>query len=187
MTYQLVVRLALRWTCITHSLHQIYPKLPWNSFLISFAAVLPTKVGFIVDGTTTANFELVKRFIFNVGRMFQLEGSEFNIVQFGRNPTKVVIDSKQVSEVENHEWGHLLWYNLRLLSPRSQTWWKPCQVNAGKNFLCLSRLLGNVVNACMQESQFFTSGCPVSYIQENVFQPGQQVSYIYPLKNPPFF
>ena len=28
--------------------------------------------------------------------MFRLEGSEFSIVQFGRNPTKVVIDSKQV-------------------------------------------------------------------------------------------
>ena len=65
-------------------------------FLFLFLAVLPSRVGFIVDGSTQANFELLKRFVFNVDRMFRLEGSKFTIVQFGRTPTKVIMQDKEV-------------------------------------------------------------------------------------------
>ncbi|XP_065051247.1 uncharacterized protein LOC135680930 isoform X2 [Rhopilema esculentum] len=61
-----------------------------------YGTVLPSKVGFIVDGSTAANFELIKRFVFNIARMFRLEGSKFSIVQFGKNPTKVVIQDKEI-------------------------------------------------------------------------------------------
>ena len=75
---------------------QIYLTTPLINSFLSPQAMLPSKVGFIVDSHTTANFELMKRFIFNVARMFRLEGSKFSIVQFGKTPSKVITQEKEV-------------------------------------------------------------------------------------------
>ena len=69
---------------------------PLLDYCSSFLAVLPARVGFLVDSSTAPNFELIKRFVFNIGRMFRMEGSKYTIIQFGRNPAKIIMQEKSV-------------------------------------------------------------------------------------------
>ena len=93
-----------------------------------FTAIAPSRVGFIVDGHTPANFELIKHYIFNIARFFNIRKSTFTIVQFGKTPVRIITQDKRV--------GNIMEYHKRLklkVYPKSSHYFpRACLI-----FMCL--------------------------------------------------